>query len=53
MDYGRDQPCTNRYNGIWEGVLAHWWVCGAKEVIKKLGVKNKRRKNLKTNMGRN
>jgi hypothetical protein len=36
-----------------EEVLPYRWVCGAKEKIRKLGIKDKRRKNLKINMERN
>jgi hypothetical protein len=41
-------------NGRLEGVLPFCWVCGAKEMTRKLGIINdKRRKNFKINMGRN
>jgi hypothetical protein len=53
MGYGRDQPCTNWCNGRLDGLLPYWWMGGAKEIIRKLNINDKRRKNLKINMGRN
>jgi hypothetical protein len=38
-------------NGGLEGELSYW--CGAKEMMRKLGIKIKRRQKLKIDMGRN